>query len=137
MEERDERTVLAAEIERTSAAVVASWLERVKTDAAVSQVPVTELRGGVENYLTRLAELLRSAETVGDVGPSAWGDVAREHAITRVRLGFDVTQLFSVGSRPRSLHCQSSHPGAGRDDSSASGCDFWFTFGTQSRQSSE
>jgi hypothetical protein len=54
----------------------------------------TDLRGGVENYLTRLAELLRGAETVGEVGASAWGEVAREHAITRVRLGFDVTQFF-------------------------------------------
>jgi RsbRD-like negative regulator of sigma factor len=155
-EERDERIVLAAEIERASAAVIANWLDRVRTDAAAAQVSVTELRGGVENYLTRLAELLRSAETVADVGASAWGDVAREHAITRARLGFDVTQLFhelvvfrrvlteqlartgrvvgptgvaghfstvhqsalgSVGSRPRSLHRQSSHPGAGRDDS--------------------
>jgi hypothetical protein len=38
-EERDERIVLVTEIERTSAAVIANWLDRVRTDAPAAQVP--------------------------------------------------------------------------------------------------
>ncbi len=55
---------------------------------------LTEFQDGIHDYLYRLAELLRSDRPVHGLGVSAWSDVAREHAITRVRLGFDVTQLF-------------------------------------------
>ena len=44
-------------------------------------------------YLTGLAEALRSADPLARTGSHIWEEVAKEHAITRVRLGFDVREL--------------------------------------------
>jgi signal transduction histidine kinase len=92
--ERKQRDELAAAIERQSHAIVDHWLERVRRDAAAARVPLTELQDGIADYLTRLVQLLRSRNEIGSAGTKAWADVAREHAVTRVRLGFDVSQLF-------------------------------------------
>jgi signal transduction histidine kinase len=88
------RRTLADAIERRSDEIIARWLDRTRVDAGAHNVPVTDLRDGIHMYLTRLAELLRQSESVGSAGTSAWVDVAREHALARVRLGFDVSQLF-------------------------------------------
>jgi two-component system sensor histidine kinase TorS len=92
--ERKQRDELAAAVERQAHAIVDRWLERVRRDAAAARVPLTELRDGIADYLTRLVQLLRSRDEIGSAGAKAWADVAREHAVTRVRLGFDVSQLF-------------------------------------------
>lgn len=89
-----DRIALAAAIERRAADIVERWLDRVRADAAAEHVPLTELRDGIRDYLGRIAELLRGGSSLGRVGTSAWSDVTRGHAITRVRLGFDVAQLF-------------------------------------------
>jgi two-component system, NarL family, sensor histidine kinase BarA len=101
-QEHEQRVVLADMIERRAHEVVARWLEQVRADAADTSVPLTELADGIHDYLTRLAELLRGGDSLDHLGASAWDDVAREHAITRVRLGFDITQLFhEIGTLQR------------------------------------
>ena len=89
-----QRGELADVIDRRSQDIVDRWLAQVSTDAAVARVTLTELQDGIRDYLKRLAELMRSDQPLSGVAVSAWSDIAREHAITRVRLGFDVTQLF-------------------------------------------
>jgi hypothetical protein len=92
--EPNRRTELADIIDRQSDAIVARWLERVRLDASAARVPTTELVDGLKFYLKRLVSLLRGDQSLVDAGASAWADVAQEHAITRVRLGFNVSQLF-------------------------------------------
>ena len=93
-DERRQRIGLADIIDRRSPEIVSRWLTQVRADADAAHVPLTELRNGIEDYLKRLAELLRGFETLASAGASAWEDVAGEHALTRVQLGFDVTQLL-------------------------------------------
>ena len=88
------RAELAAVVDRRGGTIIERWLQQITRDAAGARVPLTELRDGIHDYLKRLAALLRSRLPLDGLGQSAWSDVAREHAITRVRLGFDVTQLF-------------------------------------------
>lgn len=92
--EQEQRARLADVIERRAEEVIARWLEQVRADAAATHVSPTDLRDGIHYYLQRLAELLRGGQALEGVGASAWTDVAHEHALTRVRLGFDVVQLF-------------------------------------------
>lgn len=93
IEERARRAELADGLERRSQDIVDRWLAHVRSDALAADAPPTALVGGVTEYLTRLAELLRGHKSIKGAGTTAWNDVAREHAITRVKLGFDVMQL--------------------------------------------
>ena len=73
------------------------WLRRVQTDIARTPgVELTELRDGIPDYLAALAVLL--SEGGGDSpaanGTAIWSRVAREHGVTRVRIGFDIDQLI-------------------------------------------
>src|SRR5262245_11666534 len=90
----DQRVALADALEQYISQIVERWLGRISQDAAAAQVPLTDLRDGIADYLHRLADLLRGSATIEGLAASAWADVASEHALTRVRLGFDVTQLF-------------------------------------------
>jgi signal transduction histidine kinase len=79
-----------AEIERR-------WLERVQRDLVGGRpgIEPTHLRDGLPHYLTALAGLL-SGDAVRSLNVSAepaWSNVAREHGVTRVRIGFDINQL--------------------------------------------
>jgi signal transduction histidine kinase len=69
------------------------WLEQITRTVQREDVSATELRNSMPEYLTRLAEGLRRADTAQACGTSAWQNVAREHADTRLRLGFDIDQL--------------------------------------------
>jgi signal transduction histidine kinase len=69
------------------------WLERITRTVQRADVTPTELRDSMPEYLTRLAEGLQRADTAQAGGTSSWRNVAREHAETRVRLGFDIDQL--------------------------------------------
>jgi signal transduction histidine kinase len=91
--DHEERALVAAALERRAADVIERWTERVTRDAAVQHVDVTELRAGIREYLRRLVEVLRGNEPLEVIGAIAWRDVARAHALTRVRLGFDISQL--------------------------------------------
>ncbi len=92
--EAEDRVRLAAMIDEHADDIVRRWLVLVRADAAAEGVSITDLQDGIHEYLHRLAELLRSESAASSDGVSTWTTIAREHAITRVRLGFDVTQLF-------------------------------------------
>jgi signal transduction histidine kinase len=79
-------TARSEEIERR-------WLERVEARLHGRVISPTELRNSMDAYLARLADGLRQRGTVEAGGSSSWDNVAREHAETRVRLGFDIDQL--------------------------------------------
>jgi signal transduction histidine kinase len=73
------------------------WLERVERDllAGRSGVEPTHLRDGLPDYLDALAALFQQP---GEhryllAGEPTWSKIAREHGVTRVRLGFDINQL--------------------------------------------
>jgi signal transduction histidine kinase len=95
--QRDRRVLLAQSIERRRHDIEGRWLERVERTVANTDrhVPATDLRDAIGEYLRRLAQALRGGESIESGGTSAWADIAREHALTRVRLGFDVEQLIS------------------------------------------
>jgi signal transduction histidine kinase len=85
---------LAAAIRNGRAAILERWLERVTADGRVSGVSPTDLRNAMPDYLDKLHdELLRNGITLEESGSSVWVGIAREHALTRVRLGFDISQL--------------------------------------------
>src|SRR5688572_26185878 len=72
------------------------WLERVQRDIVKSSgVELTQLRDGIPDYLAALVDLLhvKRGLELDRTARSAWEDVAREHGITRVRIGFDIGQL--------------------------------------------
>jgi len=72
------------------------WLKQVQTDVAQAQgVELTQLRDGIPDYLAAMVRLLKEADLdlLNGHARSAWEGVAREHGITRVRIGFDISQL--------------------------------------------
>ena len=74
------------------------WLKRLEREVARVHVEPTALRDGIPDYLAALAQLLTSGQTVAQLAEgagaaAAWAKVAREHGITRVRIGFDIEQL--------------------------------------------
>jgi signal transduction histidine kinase len=94
-EERERRDHLAEALDRRIRDIERRWLEKVQQEVASSghRFTPTELRDAIGEYLERLADGLRGERTVENSGDAAWSDVAREHALARVRLGFDIEQL--------------------------------------------
>ena len=88
---------LAQVIDDSRDAIIKRWLERVCTEiAGAPKVERALLRDGLPDYLAALVRLLRTEEAAPDplsCAMAAWARVAREHGITRVRLGFDIAQL--------------------------------------------
>jgi signal transduction histidine kinase len=83
-------------IERQRQEIERRWLERVERDVASTHgVSLTQLRDGMPDYLVELAHTLREhpRDPFDQRAESAWSRVAREHGITRVRIGFDIGQL--------------------------------------------
>jgi signal transduction histidine kinase len=95
--ERERRRALAQVIERNRPEIERRWLERVQAAVGRSDVDPHDLRNNIDGYLLRLAEVLRSASpdeaSMAPEGTAAWVDIARHHGLTRVRLGFDISQL--------------------------------------------
>jgi len=89
------RRALAAALDRHQSEIINRWLDRVRedTEKAGRKVSPSELRDGIGDYLSNLADGLRNSESAEIGGTDAWKRVAREHALTRVRLGFDIDQL--------------------------------------------
>jgi signal transduction histidine kinase len=56
-------------------------------------IDLTRLLNALPDYLARLVETLSGEPSLRTGGTAAWVDVAREHAVTRVHLGFDIRQL--------------------------------------------
>jgi signal transduction histidine kinase len=87
---------MACAIERRRDDIIQRWLARVSVEVGVSGIPLTELRNALPDYLISLRdELMREGDllTLDQSGTAAWRRLCREHAITRVRLGFDIGQL--------------------------------------------
>jgi signal transduction histidine kinase len=72
------------------------WLERVRADVTTRpEIELTQLLDGLPDYLAALVDQLRGqgAENLEATSQSVWTRVARDHGVTRVQLGFDITQL--------------------------------------------
>jgi len=91
------RQRLCKVIEQRREEIEQRWLERVQRDVVKRPgVELTQLRDGMPDYLVALSNALRSesiGKSLGERGDSAWSKVARDHGITRVRIGFDIGQL--------------------------------------------
>lgn len=101
--ERDERAAaprLGKLIDERRSEIERRWLERVESDvvAGRSSIEPTHLRDGLPDYLKALAALLQRPGGRYDLEAaertSTWADVAREHGVTRVRIGFDINELI-------------------------------------------
>lgn len=91
-DEPRDRAELADLIDTCKDEIAARWVDRVGAELEPG-VGVTQLRDAMPDYLARLALALRSTDPLSRSGSAVWQDVAREHALTRVRLGFDIDQL--------------------------------------------
>jgi signal transduction histidine kinase len=85
-------------IERCRREIERRWLERVEN--ALTHRPgieLTHLRDGLPDYLIELVRLFSrgGAQNFSSSAEPPWSKVAREHGVTRVRLGFDINQLIS------------------------------------------
>jgi signal transduction histidine kinase len=94
--ERSQRVVLADLIQRHQGDIESRWLAAVRADLGHRSLDLTELRDAMPDYLKALARELRSKGDTGTLemrGSAAWTPVAQEHAVTRVRQGFDIEEL--------------------------------------------
>jgi signal transduction histidine kinase len=73
------------------------WLDRLQDEVAKApQVSLTHLRDGIGDYLEALHRFLIGggpSDSSDAAGAAIWARIAREHGITRVRIGFDIDQL--------------------------------------------
>jgi signal transduction histidine kinase len=71
------------------------WLDHVRRELGRrSGVALTQLRDGIPDYLEALAAVLDDETHPIDIRAGrAWAEIAREHGVTRVRNGFDISQL--------------------------------------------
>jgi signal transduction histidine kinase len=84
-------------IEKQAPEIERRWLEHVKKDVAKAHgVELTQLRDGIPDYLSAIVRLLKAGDiaSLNGQASAAWADIAREHGITRVRIGFDISQLI-------------------------------------------
>jgi signal transduction histidine kinase len=84
-------------IERHLQQIERRWLERVQQAVARQpEIELTHLRNGLPDYLVELVSLFSrgGAQEFASTAERPWMKVAREHGITRVRLGFDINQLI-------------------------------------------
>lgn len=89
------RERLAQIIEQRKEDIERRWLDRVQRDIVIqSGVELTLLRDGMPDYLLELTKALgNGTDSLDHRAGSAWARVARDHGITRVRIGFDISQL--------------------------------------------
>ena len=82
-------------IEQRADDIERRWLDRVQRDVVKQPgVELTLLRDGMPDYLLELTKALgNGVESLDGRAESAWSRVARDHGITRVRIGFDISQL--------------------------------------------
>jgi len=82
-------------IEQRADEIERRWLDRVQRDVVKQPgVELTLLRDGMPDYLRELTKVLgNGADPLDHRAESAWTEVARDHGITRVRIGFDIGQL--------------------------------------------
>jgi signal transduction histidine kinase len=90
-----ERFELARLLERHRNEIETRWLKRVATELNRHGVSEAELRNSIPDYLVALSEALSRTDesSMQDRGGSSWVRIAREHAVTRAKLGFDVDEV--------------------------------------------
>jgi signal transduction histidine kinase len=115
--EHEELTALADLIDGRRDEIVARWLEEVAREFG-DGVGEAQLRNAMPEYLACLARALRGGEPLAPSGSAAWKDVAREHALARVRLGFDIAQLVREFILLRRVLTDVSREPPGRNDAS-------------------
>jgi len=84
-------------IERNQHEIERRWFERVEKDIAVGcGIEPTQLRNGLPDYLKALVKLFSrtEAKNLDLTAEPSWSKVASEHGITRVRIGFNISQLI-------------------------------------------
>lgn len=116
-EEGRERVRLAEVLDRRRDDVIARWSRRVRDDLGV-ELELSELLDAMPDYLRGLAEMMRKQRrpsSYQDGGAALWSDVAREHAITRVRQGFDIASLFREFTSLRTVLVEVVHEEGFRD----------------------
>jgi signal transduction histidine kinase len=93
---KESARLLGEIIDETRGEIEQRWLRRVQEDVArCANVEITQLRDGLPDYLKALAVLLRKGEERElEMGEQTWSDIAREHGVMRVRIGFDITELI-------------------------------------------
>jgi signal transduction histidine kinase len=83
-------------IDQHRATIEQRWLDRILADLGSNPgAELTELRDGMPDYLASVVALLgaRPAINLLERAHTAWSDMARQHGVTRVRIGFDIGQL--------------------------------------------
>jgi signal transduction histidine kinase len=86
------KQTVASVIERGKDDIIERWVRVVQAEAQRRDISVTHLIDGLAQYLERIVAALRQRNAAGPLA-TAWEDVAREHALTRLRQGFDIEQL--------------------------------------------
>src|ERR1041385_151888 len=84
---------LASAIERRRQAIQERWLERVRTELNVSPSSATGIHSVIERYLLIIADALRGGNGRERNRVQYIEDSAREHALARIRTGFDVEHV--------------------------------------------
>ncbi len=90
------RVALADLIQHRRQDIESRWLAAVLEHLGPRALDITELRNAMPDYLQALARELRvdpALSTDEMKGNAAWAPVAQEHAVTRVRQGFDIEEL--------------------------------------------
>lgn len=104
MERHADTESLGELIEDHATEISERWLARAQSDAGSPDVHPTQLKDGIPHYLAELAKLLKAdGEGLGTRGAESWCRVAREHGVTRVKIGFDIDQLIREFTMLRSV----------------------------------
>jgi len=91
----DDARQLGRAIDRQRDEIERRWLARVEKDIVTTPgIEITQLRDELPAYLASIVELLsHDREPLDPTSTAVWAKVAREHAVTRVHIGFDISQL--------------------------------------------
>ncbi len=71
------------------------WLTRLRDSFPMQPVPTSELRDAIPDFLNHLSAALRGTDSLFGAGQAGWLRVANEHALARIRIGFDIGALVS------------------------------------------
>ncbi|HEY2746236.1 MAG TPA: HAMP domain-containing sensor histidine kinase [Polyangia bacterium] len=90
-----DRQLLADVLMQARFVVEQRWLESIAPHLRHHQIDAPELRDSVPDYIVALAVALRHERDLSleNRGGAEWAQIARHHAVTRVRHGFDVDEV--------------------------------------------
>ena len=91
--EQEQRDALASVVDSQRAEIERRWMSAIAVHAARHSLNRSELRNSVPDYLIALVSALHRESSLEEGGAEAWGKIAREHAIARVRQGFNIEEL--------------------------------------------